>query len=177
VGRPETVIMDVLPYGTSLSRDHSHRTSTPFFTVRLLRRAAGARRSSAPHCRSPSSSRAALDVRQCRSPFHRALTALVRWVYQRHLETVLYGRSDGSSGPIWKVMNARRERKRKERFGDAVHSCPTSRPPRRLRRPTGTTTSRTKATMSPMQLSRRPCAALMWPRLRWYGPPRSHSAH
>ena len=31
---------------------------------------------------------------------------LVRWVYQRHLETVLYGRSDGSSGPIWKVMNA-----------------------------------------------------------------------
>ena len=31
---------------------------------------------------------------------------LVRFVYQRHLETVLYGRSDGSSGPIWKVMNA-----------------------------------------------------------------------
>ena len=31
---------------------------------------------------------------------------LVRFVYQRHLETVLYGRTDGSSGPIWKVMNA-----------------------------------------------------------------------
>jgi hypothetical protein len=31
---------------------------------------------------------------------------LVRFVFQRHLETVLYGRSDGSSGPIWKVMNA-----------------------------------------------------------------------
>ena len=30
---------------------------------------------------------------------------LVRWVFQRHLETVLYGRSEGSSGPIWKVMN------------------------------------------------------------------------
>ena len=30
---------------------------------------------------------------------------LVRFVFQRHLETVLYGRSDGSSGPIWKVMN------------------------------------------------------------------------
>ena len=31
---------------------------------------------------------------------------VVRFVFQRHLETVLYGRSDGSSGPIWKVMNA-----------------------------------------------------------------------
>ena len=30
---------------------------------------------------------------------------LVRWVYQRHLETVLYGRINGSSSPIWKVMN------------------------------------------------------------------------
>ena len=30
---------------------------------------------------------------------------LVRFCFQRHLETVLYGRSDGSSGPIWKVMN------------------------------------------------------------------------
>lgn len=31
---------------------------------------------------------------------------LVRFVFQRHLETVLCGRSEGSSGPIWKVMNA-----------------------------------------------------------------------
>ena len=31
---------------------------------------------------------------------------VVRFVFQRHLETVLYGRSEGSSGPIWKVMNA-----------------------------------------------------------------------
>ena len=31
---------------------------------------------------------------------------IVRFVFQRHLETVLYGRSEGSSGPIWKVMNA-----------------------------------------------------------------------
>jgi hypothetical protein len=31
---------------------------------------------------------------------------LVRFVFQRHLETVLYGRSEGSSGPIWKAMNA-----------------------------------------------------------------------
>ena len=30
---------------------------------------------------------------------------LVRFVFQRHLETVLYGRSEGSSGPIWKQMN------------------------------------------------------------------------
>ena len=30
---------------------------------------------------------------------------VVRFVFQRHLETVLYGRSEGSSGPIWKVMN------------------------------------------------------------------------
>ena len=30
---------------------------------------------------------------------------LVRFCFQRHLETVLYGRSAGSSGPIWKVMN------------------------------------------------------------------------
>ena len=31
---------------------------------------------------------------------------IVRFVFQRHLETVLYGRSEGSSGPIWKTMNA-----------------------------------------------------------------------
>ena len=31
---------------------------------------------------------------------------LVRFVFQRHLETVLFGRSEGSSGPIWKVLNA-----------------------------------------------------------------------
>eukprot|EP00966_Prymnesium_polylepis_P218132 5048565-Prymnesium_polylepis.1 len=31
---------------------------------------------------------------------------LVRFVFQRHLETVLYDRSEGSSGPIWKAMNA-----------------------------------------------------------------------
>ena len=30
---------------------------------------------------------------------------LVRFVFQCHIETVLYGRSEGSSGPIWKVMN------------------------------------------------------------------------
>ena len=29
---------------------------------------------------------------------------IVRFVFQRHLETVLYGRSEGSSGPIWKVI-------------------------------------------------------------------------
>ena len=31
---------------------------------------------------------------------------LVRFVFQRHLESVLYGRSEGSSGPIWKLLNA-----------------------------------------------------------------------
>ena len=31
---------------------------------------------------------------------------LVRFLYQRHLETVLYGRTEGSSGPIWKLLNA-----------------------------------------------------------------------
>jgi hypothetical protein len=30
---------------------------------------------------------------------------VVRFIYQRHLETVLYGRIDGSSGPIWKLLN------------------------------------------------------------------------
>ena len=30
---------------------------------------------------------------------------IVRFVYQRHLEAVLYGRMEGSSGPIWKLMN------------------------------------------------------------------------
>jgi len=30
---------------------------------------------------------------------------LVRFVYQRHLEAVLYGRMEGSTGPIWKMMN------------------------------------------------------------------------
>jgi len=30
---------------------------------------------------------------------------VVRFVYQRHLEAVLYGRSEGSSGPIWKLLN------------------------------------------------------------------------
>ena len=30
---------------------------------------------------------------------------VVRFVYQRHLEAVLYGRMEGSSGPIWKLMN------------------------------------------------------------------------
>ena len=30
---------------------------------------------------------------------------LVRFLYQRHLETVLYGRIEGSSGPIWKLLN------------------------------------------------------------------------
>jgi len=30
----------------------------------------------------------------------------IRFVFQRHLETVLYGRSEGSSGPIWKLLNA-----------------------------------------------------------------------
>ena len=30
---------------------------------------------------------------------------LVRFVYQRHLEAVLFGRAEGSSGPIWKLMN------------------------------------------------------------------------
>ena len=29
---------------------------------------------------------------------------IVRFVYQRHLEAVLYGRMEGSSGPIWKLM-------------------------------------------------------------------------
>ena len=31
---------------------------------------------------------------------------LVRFCFQRHLESVLYGRVDGSSGPIWKLLNA-----------------------------------------------------------------------
>ena len=31
---------------------------------------------------------------------------LVRFVFQRHLESVLYGRAEGSSGPIWKLLNA-----------------------------------------------------------------------
>ena len=31
---------------------------------------------------------------------------LVRFVYQRHLETVLYGRVEGSTGPIWKMLNS-----------------------------------------------------------------------
>jgi hypothetical protein len=30
---------------------------------------------------------------------------LVRFVFQRHLEAVLFGRMEGSSGPIWKLMN------------------------------------------------------------------------
>jgi integrase len=30
---------------------------------------------------------------------------LVRFIYQRHLEVVLYGRTEGSSGPIWKLLN------------------------------------------------------------------------
>ena len=30
---------------------------------------------------------------------------VVRFVYQRHLEAVLYGRIEGSSGPIWKLMS------------------------------------------------------------------------
>jgi hypothetical protein len=30
----------------------------------------------------------------------------LRFVFQRHLETVLYGRSEGSSGPIWKLLNS-----------------------------------------------------------------------
>ena len=30
---------------------------------------------------------------------------IVRFVYQRHLEAVLYGRIEGASGPIWKLMN------------------------------------------------------------------------
>ena len=31
---------------------------------------------------------------------------MVRFIYQRHLETVLYGRVEGSSGPIWKLLNS-----------------------------------------------------------------------
>ena len=30
---------------------------------------------------------------------------IVRFVFQRHMEAVLYGRIEGSSGPIWKLMN------------------------------------------------------------------------
>ena len=30
---------------------------------------------------------------------------LLRFCFQRQLEHVLYGRSDGSSGPVWKLMN------------------------------------------------------------------------
>ena len=29
---------------------------------------------------------------------------LVRFVYQRHLEAILYGRAEGSSGPIYKLL-------------------------------------------------------------------------
>ena len=32
-------------------------------------------------------------------------TRIVRFVYQLHLEAVPYGRIEGSSGPIWKLMN------------------------------------------------------------------------
>ena len=31
---------------------------------------------------------------------------MVKFVFQRHLESVLYGRTEGSSGPIWKMLNA-----------------------------------------------------------------------
>ena len=31
---------------------------------------------------------------------------LLKFCFQRQLEHVLYGRSDGSSGPIWKLMNS-----------------------------------------------------------------------
>ena len=31
---------------------------------------------------------------------------MVRWIYQRHLETLLYGRTEGSSGPIWKILSS-----------------------------------------------------------------------
>lgn len=32
---------------------------------------------------------------------------LIRWVFQRHLEMVLYNRSDGgSTGAIWKLLNS-----------------------------------------------------------------------
>ena len=30
---------------------------------------------------------------------------LIRWVYQRYLEAVLFGRMEGSTGPIWKMLN------------------------------------------------------------------------
>eukprot|EP00966_Prymnesium_polylepis_P264335 6106329-Prymnesium_polylepis.1 len=30
---------------------------------------------------------------------------IVRFVYQRHLEAVLYGCMEGSSSPIWKLMS------------------------------------------------------------------------
>ena len=39
------------------------------------------------------------DRRNVRQP-------LVRFLFQRHLEAVLYGRSDGSSGPIWKLLTS-----------------------------------------------------------------------
>ena len=31
---------------------------------------------------------------------------MVRFVYQRHLEMILYGRTEGSSGPIWKILSS-----------------------------------------------------------------------
>jgi hypothetical protein len=31
---------------------------------------------------------------------------IVRFIFQRHLETVLYGRTEGSSSPLWKILNA-----------------------------------------------------------------------
>ena len=31
---------------------------------------------------------------------------MVRWLYQRHLEMILYGRTEGSSGPIWKILSS-----------------------------------------------------------------------
>eukprot|EP00966_Prymnesium_polylepis_P075464 1750323-Prymnesium_polylepis.1 len=30
---------------------------------------------------------------------------IVRFVYQRHLEAVLYGRIEGYSGPVWKLSS------------------------------------------------------------------------
>jgi len=31
---------------------------------------------------------------------------MVRFLYQRHLEMILYGRTEGSSGPIWKILSS-----------------------------------------------------------------------
>ena len=42
-----------------------------------------------------------VDLPDRRAAGHR----VVRFVYQRHLEAVLYGRTEGSSGPIWKLMS------------------------------------------------------------------------